>query len=51
MNEQPQDKQPTPREKFEAGLRKLISVPKTEIVRREKEYKTARKRQRKLKRQ
>lgn len=36
--------EPTAREKFEAGLRKLVSVPKTEIVRREKEYKEARKR-------
>jgi hypothetical protein len=34
----------TARDKFTDALRKLVSVPKTEIIRREKEYKAARKR-------
>jgi hypothetical protein len=39
--------EPTPFEKFQAGLRKIVSVPKAEIVRREAEYKAARKRRKK----
>jgi hypothetical protein len=34
----------TPREKFTNAMRKLVTVPKTEILRREKEYKAERKR-------
>jgi hypothetical protein len=38
---------PTPFEKFRESARKLISVPKAEIDRREAEYKKARKNKRK----
>lgn len=38
-----ESKEPTARDKFTDALRKLVSVPKAEIVRREKEYKAARK--------
>jgi hypothetical protein len=42
MNETPQN-QPTPFEKFREFTRKVVSVPKAEIDRRETEYKRMRK--------
>jgi hypothetical protein len=44
---EPGTPQPTPFEKFHGALRKIVSVPKAEIDRREKEYKKARKQKRK----
>jgi hypothetical protein len=41
--------QPTEFQKFRDSLRKLVSIPKTEILRREKEYKEERARKRKAK--
>ena len=40
------NKQETPFDKFREFARKVISVPKSEIDRREKEYKKARKKER-----
>jgi len=39
--------QPTPFEKFREFTRRVVSVPKTEIDRREREYQKARKRAKK----
>jgi len=38
--------EPSEREKFLAGMRKIVSVPKAEILRREKEAKAERARKR-----
>jgi hypothetical protein len=38
---------PTEFQKFQAGLKKIVSVPKSEILKREAEYKAARKRRKK----
>lgn len=38
--------EPTPFEKFREFTKRVVSVPKSEIDRREKEYKAARKRKR-----
>jgi len=41
------DKEQTPFDKFREFTKRVVSVPKAEIDRREKEYKAARKRKRK----
>jgi hypothetical protein len=47
MPDEPRQKQPTQFEKFLAFTKKVVSVPKVEIDRREKEYQKARKQRRK----
>ena len=38
MSDQPAPSDPTPEQRFRAALKKIVSVPKTEIVKREAEY-------------
>lgn len=38
MSDQPAPSEPTPEQRFRAALKKIVSVPKTEIVKREEEY-------------
>jgi hypothetical protein len=46
MTEAKPPEQPTPFDKFREFTRRVVSVPKAEIDRREKEYKLARRRKR-----
>ncbi len=43
--------EPTEKDKFLAGMRKIVSVPKAEILRREQEAKEQRKRERRKRRE
>jgi hypothetical protein len=42
MSEQPAPAEPSPKHKFVAAMQKILSVPKTEILRREEEYRKQR---------
>jgi hypothetical protein len=46
MTSQTNSQHPSERERFLTGLKKIVSVPKSEILRREREDKEARKRAR-----
>jgi hypothetical protein len=50
MSTTPTTEHPTPFEKFHGALRKIVSVPKSEIVKREAAYKQMRKQKRKQRR-
>jgi hypothetical protein len=45
--EPPKPTESKPAERFVAAMKKIVSVPKTELIRREAEYKKARKAERK----